>query len=54
MGRWVIVVDWKGLNGVARRWRRRRREGEGEEVKKEARVVSELRVRNFKLRSPRG
>lgn len=27
---------------------------EEEEEAKEARVVSELRVRNFKLRSPRG
>lgn len=45
MGRWVIVVDI-GLEGAE--WRRE------EEEKKEARVVSELRVRNFKLRSPRG
>lgn len=29
-------------------------EEEEEEEAKEARVVSELRVRNFKLRSPRG
>lgn len=32
----------------------RKGEGEEEEEEEEARVVSELRVRNFKLRSPRG
>lgn len=30
------------------------REGKERRVVEEARVVSELRVRNFKLRSPRG
>lgn len=50
MGRWVIVVDigLEGLNGS------REEEETEEKKKKEARVVSELRVRNFKLRSPRG
>lgn len=42
----MIVVDigLEGLNGSR----------EEKEEEKEARVVSELRVRNFKLRSPRG
>lgn len=51
MGRWVIVVDI-GLEGRLNGGREE--EEEVVEEKKEARVVSELRVRNFKLRSPRG
>lgn len=57
MGRWVIVVDvgLKGLKEEARKGPEQGgKGGRGRKVAEEARVVSELRVRNFKLRSPRG